>query len=195
MRDFLSDYFSTQAHVIHALDINALENAIEQVVMAFEDGKKIITCGNGGSAATASHYITDWNKMISLATGRRFRGVSLCDNQGLVTAYANDLSYEDIFSGQLKAILDPGDLVIGISGSGNSKNVVNAIRFASENDARTLAVVGYDGGEVKRIADHHFHVPSFDMQICEDIHLMFGHLVMKVMCGYGVRTEQATPSP
>ena len=135
---------------------------------AYEAGRYIITCGNGGSAYNASHFITDWNKMINLATGKPFRGISLCDNIGIVTAFANDLSYDEVFAGQLRAILTPGDLVIAISGSGNSRNVVKAIEYAASAGAETLAIVGYDGGRLKQIAKHVVWIPSHDMQLCED---------------------------
>lgn len=176
-------YLAAQHELAQTLDLQAFQVGIDRVAAAFERGSQIITCGNGGSALTASHYIMDWNKSVSLATGRRFRGTSLCDNLGIVTAFANDLAYEEIFSGQLKAILDRQDLVIAISGSGNSRNVVRAVEYANEAGAETLAVVGYDGGALKRIAQHSVWVPSFDMQLCEDAHLMFGHMVMKALCG------------
>jgi len=165
------------------IDQMAFQVGIDLIKSKFDAGKKIITCGNGGSASTASHYITDWNKMVNLATGRKFRGLSLCDNIGLITAYGNDLSYDEIFAGQLRAILDEGDLLVAISGSGNSMNVIKAVEYANESGADTLAVVGYDGGKLKPIAKLSVWVPSFDMQLCEDVHLMFGHMVMKTLCG------------
>ena len=180
-------YLAAHSALAQRLDVRAFETGINVVKAAFEDGKQIITCGNGGSAYAASHYITDWNKMVNLATARKFRGVSLCDNIGIVTAFANDVGYDEIFAGQLKAILDPGDLVIAVSGSGNSPNVVNAIEYANAAGANTLAVVGYDGGRLKHIAKHAVWVPSFDMQLCEDLHLMFGHMVMKSLCGTPIR--------
>lgn len=176
-------YLAAHGRLSQKLDVGAFEAGIDVVKAAFDAGKQIITCGNGGSAYAASHYITDWNKMVNLATGRKFRGISLCDNIGIVTAFANDLSYEDVFAGQLKAILDAGDLVIAVSGSGNSRNVVKAVEYANQAGAETLAVVGYDGGTLKKIAKHSVWVPSFDMQLCEDVHLMFGHMVMKSLCG------------
>ena len=179
----VSRYLEAHARLAGKLDPAAFESGVAVVRRAFDAGKQIITCGNGGSAYAASHYITDWNKMINLATGRKFRGISLCDNIGIVTAFANDLSYEDVFAGQLKAILEAGDLVIAVSGSGNSRNVVKAIEYANEAGAETLALVGYDGGTLKKIAKHSVWVPSFDMQLCEDVHLMFGHMVMKSLCG------------
>ena len=120
--------------------------------------------------------------MVTLATGRTFRGVSLCDKLGMVTAFGNDVSSDEIFTGQLRAILDKDDLVIAISGSGNSANVVKAVEYANQAGADTLAVVGYDGDSLKRIATHSVWVPCFDMQLCEDVDLMFGHMVMKALC-------------
>lgn len=179
----IARYLAAHARLAPALDQKAFQTGIDVVKAAFDAGRQIITCGNGGSAYAASHYVTDWNKMVNLATGRKFRGLSLCDNIGMVTAFANDVAYDEIFAGQLKAILDKDDLVIAISGSGNSPNVVKAVEYANQSGADTLAVVGYDGGTLKRIAKHSVWVPSFDMQLCEDVHLMFGHMVMKALCG------------
>ncbi len=175
-------YFNEHKKLFDLLNTKDIIDAIALINRVYVSGKKIITCGNGGSAHTASHYITDWNKMISIRKKRKFIGFSLCDNVGLISAFANDLSFDEIYSGQLKAIMSKGDLVIAISGSGNSPNVVKAIEFANANGAETLCIVGYDGGELIKISKHKFHVPSFDMQLCEDIHLMFGHIVMKSLC-------------
>ena len=170
----VSNYFGALTALAHAVDTAKVDFAIELIREKYESGRKIITMGNGGSAYTASHFITDWNKMVNLSTGKKFRGISLTDNLGMVTAFANDCSYDEIFAGQLKAILDPGDLVIGVSGSGNSPNVVKALEYARSQGATTLALVGYDGGKMLQIAEHSVHIPSFDMQLCEDFHLMFG---------------------
>jgi D-sedoheptulose 7-phosphate isomerase len=178
----VASYLSAHASLAKELDIAQFQEGIEIVKAAFDAGKKIITCGNGGSASTASHYITDWNKMVNLATGKKFRGISLCDNMGLITAFGNDLSYDEVFAGQLRAIVDEGDLLVAISGSGNSPNVLKAVEYANSAGANTLAVVGYDGGKLKQIAKNSVWVPSFDMQLCEDVHLMFGHMVMKTLC-------------
>jgi D-sedoheptulose 7-phosphate isomerase len=178
----VSRYLAAHRGLTGQLDERAFQAGVELVRRAFDTGKQIITCGNGGSAYAASHYIMDWNKMVSLATGRKFRGISLCDNIGIVTAFANDVSYDEVFAGQLRAILEAGDLVIAVSGSGNSRNVVKAVEYANQAGAETLAVVGYDGGTLKKIAKHSVWVPSFDMQLCEDVHLMFGHMVMKSLC-------------
>lgn len=182
----VSNYFDAHAALHAKCDLSSIQSAIELIREKFDAGKKIITCGNGGSASTASHYITDWNKMVNLATGRKFRGICLCDNVGLMTAYANDISYDEVFAGQLRAVLDPGDLVVAVSGSGNSPNVLRAVEYANEAGGDTLAVVGYDGGKLLPLCGKGFLVPSFDMQLCEDVHLMFGHLVMKTLCGSAI---------
>jgi D-sedoheptulose 7-phosphate isomerase len=183
----IKNYFSAHTAMANEALESSFAKGVEIIRHKFKEGRMIITCGNGGSAHAASHYITDWNKMVNLATGRQFRGVSLSDNIGLITAYANDLSYSDIFSGQLRNICQSDDLVIAVSGSGNSENVVQALRVAKELGAMTMAIVGYDGGELKKIADYSVHIPSFDMQICEDWHLVFGHVVMKSLCGSEIR--------
>jgi len=183
----ISNYITEHNKVLSNLDVDSLQDAINMVLDAFQRGVKIITCGNGGSASTASHYITDWAKMANLATGKKFRGFSLVDNIGLVTAYGNDLSYEDVFSGQCGALLDKGDLLVVVSGSGNSPNIVKAVNEANKIGADTLAILGYDGGNVLKLANKTFLVPSFDMQVCEDIHLMFGHMVMKALCSSNIR--------
>lgn len=180
-------YLDAHRALAGKLDLGAFDAGVALVRATFEAGRQIITCGNGGSAHAASHFITDWNKMATLATGKKFRGICLCDNLGMVTAFANDLSFDEIFAGQLRAILEPGDLVIAVSGSGNSPNVVKAVEYANGAGAGTLALVGYDGGRLKQIATHAVWVPSFDMQLCEDVHLMFGHIVMKALCGAPIR--------
>jgi D-sedoheptulose 7-phosphate isomerase len=178
----VSNYIEAHTRIAERLDFREIQIGIEMIIAAFNSAKKIITCGNGGSACTASHYITDWNKMINLATGKKFRGVSLCDNVGLITAYGNDLSYENVFAGQIDAIMDEEDLLIAISGSGNSPNILKGIQAARRAGGKILGIVGYDGGKMKPMCDHSVWVRSFDMQLCEDVHLMFGHMVMKTIC-------------
>lgn len=178
----ISNYLIAHSRLASTIDIDAFQKGIDMIKETYQNGKKIITCGNGGSASTASHYITDWNKMVNLATGKKFRGVSLCDNIGLITAYGNDLSYEDVFAGQVVTLMDEGDLLVAISGSGNSPNILKAIAAARSVGCDVLGVVGYDGGKMMPKCDHSVWVESFDMQLCEDVHLMFGHMVMKALC-------------
>ncbi len=182
MKFTIENYASQHANIFKTLDLDAVQRCIDLITDTIGNNKKIITCGNGGSASTASHYITDWNKMYNLATGNKFRGLSLTDNIGLITAYGNDINYNEVFAGQVKTIMDDGDLLVVVSGSGNSPNILKAIEAARKADGKILGVLGYDGGKALPMCDEVFHVPSWDMQICEDIHLSFGHLVMKTIC-------------
>jgi len=189
MRFTLKNYVEEHAAVFRSMDLSAMEAAIDIVVATINADKKIITCGNGGSASTASHYITDWNKMYNLATGRKFRGISLTDNVGLITAFGNDTHYDEVFSGQIAALMDEGDLLVAVSGSGNSPNIIRAISEARNSGGNVLGILGYDGGKAMPLCDEVFHTPSWDMQICEDIHLSFGHLVMKTICAGEIKAR------
>ena len=177
-------YLSRLSHVISQLDASQIDNAVGLIEHTWKAGRQIICLGNGGSALTALHYINDWNKSIYLSTGIPFRGRTLCDNIGLMMAYSNDISYEDVFVEQLKNIMMEEDLVIGISGSGNSENVIRAIKYANANKAITLGICGYDGGRLKALGHHYVWVNVSDMQLSEDIHFIFGHIVMQTLCGY-----------
>lgn len=168
------------------LNVEEIDNAIKIIKNTIQKGKRVAVCGNGGSAAAASHFITDWNKMVYIHTNTKFNGICLSDNTGLITAYANDLSYEDIYSEQVKNLLEPDDLLITISGSGNSENVIRATEVAKNMGVVSLAIVGYDGGKLKKVSDNYVWIRSFDMQICEDLQTVFGHMVMKDLCRYEI---------
>ena len=174
------------------LDVKEIESATSLIMDKLAKGKRIAVCGNGGSAMTASHYITDWNKMVNLLTEQQFNGVCLSDNIGLVTAYANDLSYASVYSEQVKNILLPDDLLITVSGSGKSQNVVRATEVANEMGVTTLAICGYDGGDLKKISKQSVWIKSYDMQLCEDAHVMFGHIVMKSLCGCDIKVQSSS---
>ena len=178
-----ADYLSRLTNLIKLLDPEEIDAAINQIEKAWRAGKQIITLGNGGSALTALHFINDWSKSIFLATGIPFYGRSLCDNIGVVMAYSNDLSYEDVFVEQLKNVMRPGDLVVAISGSGNSENVLRAVDWANTNAGVTLGLCGYNGGKLKDLAQQTVWVNINDMQISEDVHFFFGHIVMQKLCG------------
>ena len=177
-------YFTNLRNQIDVVDRAEIDNGVAVIDSAWKRGAQIITLGNGGSSMTALHFITDWNKSIFMASGRQFRGRTLVDNMGLLMAYGNDISFEDIFVEQLKNILQPGDLVIAISGSGNSENVIRAVDYANENGAVTLGLCGYSGGKLKQKAQNICWVNANDMQLCEDVHAIFGHIVMQKLCGY-----------
>lgn len=177
-------YFQKLSKLIEHVDRKQIDDAIQLIADAWQEGRQVITLGNGGSSMTALHFITDWNKSVFMHGGKPFRGRSLVDNIGLVMAYGNDISFEDIFIEQLKNVLQPGDLVIAISGSGNSENVVRAVQYANENGAKTLGLCGYRGGKLKELAQQVVWADVDDMQLAEDIHAIFGHIVMQKLCNY-----------
>lgn len=174
-------YFEREKKTLDSIsrnDINDVMNVLEQ---ARNEGRKIFIMGNGGSAATASHFCCDFNKGISEHQEKKYKFICLNDNVPTMMAYANDLSYNEVFVGLLKNYMDEGDLVIGISGSGNSMNVVKALQYANENGGVTIGLTGYDGGKVKRICKYNIHVPINDMQISEDLHMVLDHCMMKIL--------------
>jgi D-sedoheptulose 7-phosphate isomerase len=172
-------YLNNLSKAISEIDCNSIQKLISLVNKSRKNNKKILTIGNGGSALTAQHFITDWNKFINLKTLKPFRGLSLVDNIGIITAYANDISYEDIFVEQIKNIYEKGDLLIAISGSGNSHNIIKAVEYCNSINANVFSLIGYDGGKLKKISKNFIHININDMQIVEDIHLSIGHIVMK----------------
>jgi len=182
-RQTAAEYLAKLQTLLTQTDAAAMDHAVGLIEKAWHRGAQIITLGNGGSAMTALHFITDWNKSIYLSSGRPFRGRTLVDNMGLATAYSNDISYQDVFIEQLKNIAVKGDLVIAISGSGNSENVIRAVDYANEIGCETLGLCGYSGGRLKEKAQHVVWAAVDDMQLCEDLHALFGHVVMQALCG------------
>jgi D-sedoheptulose 7-phosphate isomerase len=176
-------YLARLSEVLASLDRTELDAGIALVDDAWRRGAQIITLGNGGSAMTALHFVTDWAKLIPMTTGRPLRARSLVDNMGLVMAYGNDISFADVFAEQLKNIMQPRDLVVAISGSGNSENVIRAVKYARDNGGETLGLCGYDGGRLRQLAATSIWVRANDMQLCEDAHAIFGHIVMQRLCG------------
>jgi D-sedoheptulose 7-phosphate isomerase len=175
-------YLTRLIKQIESVNVNEVDFAIDLIIKTWQSGNQIITLGNGGSSMTALHMITDWNKMIFKKTGKSFRGRSLVDNIGLIMAYSNDISFNDVFVEQLKNILQHGDLVIAISGSGNSENVVRAVEYANQQGVSTIGLSGFNGGRLKSIAQCSVWVNVNDMQIVEDLHAIFGHIVMQRIC-------------
>ncbi len=150
----------------------------ELLFRAYRDGKNVFTLGNGGSASTASHMAADLAKNTIERNMRRFRIVSLNDNMALLTALANDLGYENVFSEQLKNLIRAGDVLIVISASGNSQNVLNAIRCGQERSAEVAAIVGFGGGRAADLADLAIVVRSDHYGIVEDVHLVINHILV-----------------
>jgi D-sedoheptulose 7-phosphate isomerase len=181
---FLSslEYFKNLHSTIDKLDHNDFDNCSSIIANYINKNNKILSCGNGGSASTASHYITDWVKMSLTQNKHRLDAICLSDNIGMLTAYGNDFNYDSVFSEQVRSYGRKNDLLICVSGSGNSLNLLQAVDTAKDIGLKSMAIVGYDGGELIKKCDYSVHIPSFDMQICEDLHLSFGHVVMQKIC-------------
>jgi D-sedoheptulose 7-phosphate isomerase len=174
-------YLEQLRRQIAALDRNELAVFASLLRTACDEGRQIFIMGNGGSAATASHFACDFNKGLSYRREKKYKFICLNDNLPVLTAYANDVGYDAVFVEQLKNFLRAGDLVIGISGSGNSANVIKAVEFANAQGAVTVALTGYDGGRLRRTAQHNVHVDVQDMQLVEDIHMVLDHMSMRVV--------------
>jgi len=170
-------YLKALLEALSKIDLEKVEQAIAWLREAREQGRQVFVCGNGGSAATASHFVTDMVKGASYGRPRRFRILALTDSVSTLTAYANDVSYEAVFVEQLKNFAQPGDLVVGISGSGNSANVLRAIEYGNSIGCRTLALTGRDGGRLAPLAQLTIHVPEPHMGRIEDAHLVVCHMI------------------
>lgn len=188
-----NNYLNEHKHVLKKTNFNILDDIYGELKHITNSESKVLTCGNGGSAHTAEHMVTDWLKMSFLLTENKLNIMSLVSNIGIVSAYANDINYENIFSEQLKVLGNKNDILIAISGSGNSENILQAALKANELNLKVISFIGYNGGKLKDISDIVFHVPSFDMQICEDIHLTAMHMLMKKLCNQEViRDDQSS---
>ncbi len=161
--------------------MDKFEEILNIMLDAYEGEHSIFTMGNGGSGSTASHFACDINKGVSFGFEKRFRVICLNDNIPTMLAYANDNSYEHIFFEQLKNFLKPDDVVIGISGSGHSKNVIKAVQYANENGAISLAFIGFDVGKLAKMAKISIVIPVNDMQKVEDTHIILTHMIMQIL--------------
>ena len=177
----LQVYLEKEIQVIRSIDLESVNIVMNVLEDARIKGKRIFICGNGGSAATASHFCCDFNKGISEKQEKKYNFECLNDNIPTMMAVANDISYEDVFRFPLKNKMKEGDIFIGISGSGNSKNVVNAMEYAKSIGGITIAFVGYSGGQMKKMADYSVHIDIDNMQIAEDLHMILDHLMMYVL--------------
>lgn len=183
-KNAINEYYEREIKVIKNLNLDEINEAMNALLKTYENGGTIYVCGNGGSASTASHMQNDFNKGISEYTDKKFNFYCLNDNVSTMMAVANDIGYEEVFRFPLLNKITSNDLFIGISGSGNSKNVVNAAVYAKECGAKVVGITGYKGGKLKELADYKMHVDECDMQIDEDIHMTFDHMMMKIFYNY-----------
>ena len=178
--EMINDYFNRVYAACQSVrvsrDTMALINILER---AYQRNRRIFIFGNGGSGATASHFCEDLAKgtLNGKKDIKRFKVISLTDNVPFILALANDEGYENVFEGQLRNLAEPGDVAIGISGSGNSPNVIKAIEFAGKNQMITVGMTGFNGGNLRRLVQHSIHVPIHDMGIIESVHSIITHYI------------------
>jgi D-sedoheptulose 7-phosphate isomerase len=174
---FASEYIADNIKILQSLDPNEIAQAVELVVRAGESGNRIYAIGNGGSASTASHFVNDMGKGASLGREKRFKVIPLTDNVEWMTALSNDLSYEDVYVEQLKNFAEKDDVLLAISGSGNSENVLRAVRYANEVACHTIGFTGYDGGKLKDLVETCVVIHSNHMGRIEDMHVILQHII------------------
>jgi D-sedoheptulose 7-phosphate isomerase len=179
--DNIQNYITTLQQTMDQLPQGLIVNVIETLQRARMQGNQIFIMGNGGSASTASHFVCDLAKNTRRAGLPHFRVIGLTDNMAIFSAYANDEGYESVFARQLANLIKPDDIVIGISASGNSKNVLNAIDEAQKHHATTIAFTGFDGGLLAQMVNINIHVKSHIIEHVEDIHLMLEHMIVKTL--------------
>lgn len=186
MTSFPELYKNELLKAIDEIPIDRVNQAIDWFRSARAEGRRIFVCGNGGSASTASHFACDVVKGASYGRDSRFRIMALTDQVPTITAYANDVAYDCVFVEQLKNFAEEGDLFMGISGSGNSPNVLRAIEYANATGCRTIALTGRDGGKLGPLAQLNIQVPVPHMGRIEDAHMIVCHMI-----GYAFMEERA----
>lgn len=181
MQTALNSYFDDVIQTIGKMPIATIEKIVTALMEAYESSRTIYLFGNGGSAALASHFACDLGKGASNGSSKRFQALAFTDNVPMMTAWANDARYEDIFAEQLINFVRRDDITFAISGSGNSPNVLKALKVAREAGAFTIGLTGFQGGDMKDLCDLCLTVPSENMQIIEDLHLSVTHAVFTAL--------------
>ena len=181
MIDYIRDYLNHMAALLHTICVEEIDTATDLLWENYRGGRRTVFCGNGGSAATASHLPADFQKNIHLFGGKPWETLSLVDSVPLLTAWSNDTGFENVFAGQARTWLRPGDLLVAISGSGNSPNILAAVDVAHEIGAITLGLSGFGGGLLAQKALYNIVIQSDNMQMVEDAHMVIGHLIYSAL--------------
>ena len=179
--DFTRAYLANVKTLLDAIEPSQIDALTDALFVAWQNNRRVLLMGNGGSGSTVSHIVNDMQKNIGLESGRPVRALCLSDCAPLMMAWANDTHWDNIFAPQVQCWAEPGDVVIGVSGSGNSMNVINAITAANAIGAVTFGLAGYGGGKLKEAAQHCLVVPSDNMQRIEDVHMIVLHLVFSAL--------------
>lgn len=177
----ITTYFIQLEQMVRDISLPDLQNVLDLLEEAYHNGHRVFIMGNGGSAATASHFALDLAKNTIMSGAPRLKAISLTDHVPLITAWSNDTAYEHIFAEQLANLIEPGDVVLGISASGNSLNVINAMRLAKQYRAYTVALLGAKGGKIKDMVDAYVLAPGQNIEQEEDAHMILAHVITRHM--------------
>jgi len=177
MRAVIQSYLGEISSLMSKISENSIEKVLDILYKAYREDRRVFLFGNGGAAATSMHLACDLAKGATYPDKRRFKVMSLSENISILTAWANDTDYTNIFGEQLRNFLHPKDVVIGLSASGMSPNVINALKLANEMGAVTILFSGYDGGKAAEEAQHTVIVPTKNIQQIEDVHLIISHIL------------------
>lgn len=177
----IDEYLVTLQRTIGMISRHQVSAVVEALLLAWRENRQVFICGNGGSAATASHMANDLNKYTIVSGKRRMRAIALTDNMPVITAWANDVSYESVFREQLANLAQPNDVLIAISASGNSPNVLKALEFARENRLVCIGFTGDKGGRLKELVDICVHIPDNHIGRQEDGHMILDHVISSVL--------------
>lgn len=183
LTETVTRYISEVSATLKMIPIDNITQVVELLDGARQKAKRVFIFGNGGSAATASHFAADLSKGAISKGKARIKALALTDNVALISAWANDTAYENIFAEQLENLVEPGDIAIGVSGSGNSPNVLNGTKVAKAKGATTIGFIGFDGGKLRELVDTCIIVPSHNMEQVEDIHLLLEHVITTCLRG------------
>ncbi len=178
---FSTAYFDELSRAAASIDVAKLQKAAQILGVAFDQRASVYVCGNGGSAAISNHFICDHLKGVQTDTSVLPRVISLVSNMETVTALANDISYDDVFAYQLATLAEPEDVLVTISSSGDSENIVRALQWAKENDCQTISMTGFGGGRSAPLADVNLHVEGDNYGIIEDIHQSLMHILAQFL--------------
>jgi D-sedoheptulose 7-phosphate isomerase len=179
MEAVFADYANRLSHVLQTSDWSGVATLAKDMKRAWDNGNQVFFCGNGGSAGNAVHLANDFIYGVAKRTGGGIRAVALSANTAVMTCLANDVGYDHIYSEQLAVLANEGDVLITLSGSGNSPNILQVLEQAKIKKVRSYAILGYTGGKAKDMADVAIHFPVNDMQIAEDMQLVVGHMLMQ----------------
>ena len=180
-RAFIGAYLHDLKALLNGIETAQVEPVVEALLDAWRSRKRVLLMGNGGSSSSVSHIVNDLQKNLQLEAGRPLRTLCLCDSTPLLMAWANDTHWENIFAPQVECWVEPGDVVIGVSGSGNSMNVIRGVEAANRAGALTIGLAGYQGGKLREVAQRCLVVPSNNMQRIEDVHMVLLHVIFSAV--------------